>query len=272
MDILIAIVLAGVLASTLGVLIAQTTTGVALWPLPVVRRFSWSIDGIAAITSIVLVILAYAVLPWSFNPASRRIWVGHPALMWVLVEGAFLAPVFAGLLAPVPLAARATIREAQVNLAGRLVLWLVAGSLLWSGAGWTGLEVLGRAVLLLAGVVAAAAAAGLGPFEPDVSLSPAGAEEGLDATERWLARVARHMRAGLALALFVTSVVPGREVVQPAVASIIAVALFSVLIAGLRQARRVLPRLTLHATMQWCLWRILPIVLAAIVYLEVVSR
>lgn len=272
MDILIAIGLAFMMASGLSILIAWVITGVRIWPAPSIKRFPQSVDGWAALVCIVLVVLAFAALPWPFHPASDQSWMGHPALIGVLVESAFLAPVFAGLLASSPLAARAVIREAQVNGAGRLALWVAAGSLLWGDTGWTGLEALGRIVLFVAGLVAVAAAAGLGPFEPDTSLSPSGAEEGLDERERWLAYVARHMRASLALALFVVSVVPGTEVVQPTIALIIVIALFAVLIAGLRRARRTLPRVTLHTTVHWCLWYMLPVALITSVYLELVTR
>jgi hypothetical protein len=272
MDILIAIGLACVMASGLSLLIARAITGVNIWSAPSVRHFPRSIDGWTALVCIVLVILAFAVLPWPLHPAGDQSWVGHPVLIGGLVEGAFLVPAFAGLLASSPLAARAVSRETQVNSAGRLALWVASGSLLWGDVGWTGLEVLGRIVLFVAGAVAVSAAAGLGPFVPDASLSPSGAEEGLDAHERWLAYTARHMRASLALALFVVGVVPGAEVVQPGIASVIAIALFVVLIVGLRRARRTLPRLTLHAAVRWCLWRVLPVALIAIVYLELVAR
>lgn len=272
MDIILAIGLAFVLASSLSIMIAWAITGAHIRSVPSMRRFPQSIDGWVALVCMVLVVLAFAALPWPFHPASDHAWVGHPVLIGGLVEGAFLAPAFAGLLASSPLAARAVMREAQVNGAGRLALWVAIGSLLWGDVGWTGLEVLGRIVLFVAGAVAVAAAAGLGPFMPDVSLSPSGPEEGLDVHERWLAQAAHHMRASLALGLFVVSVVPGMEAAQPGIASIIAVALFAVLIVGLRRARQTLPRLTLHTTMHWCLWRMLPVALIANVYLELVAK
>lgn len=271
MDILIAIVLAVALSSGLGMLIARTVTRVDIWTLPAVRRLPQSVDGFAAMGCIVLVILAFAVLPWPLHPASDHAWVGHPALLLALIEGAFFAPVFAGLLASSPLAARAVMREAQVNAAGRLALWVAAGNALWGSAGWTGLEVLGRIILFIVGGMAVVAAAGLGPFAPDTSLSPSGAEEDLDESERWLAHMARHMRAGLMLTFFVISVVPGPKVVQPIIALIIAIAIGAVLVAGLRQVQQTLPRLTLHATVRWCLWRMLPVAVVASAYLELVA-
>jgi hypothetical protein len=272
MNIVMTLILAVLLATGLGLAVVPAMNGAGLVLRLPKRRFPPGIDSLASGVSIVLTVLTYAALPWPLHPAGGSSWVGHPALVWALVEGAFLAAAFAGLLAPSPLAARAALREAQVNMAGRLVLWVVAGSLLWGGVGWSALEVLGRALLFLVGVVAVAAAAGLGPFAPDASLAPSGAEEGLDAGERWLAQMARQMRAGLALALFVVGILPGSDVVQPWIAAMIALALFAVLLVGLRQARRTLPLAPLHTTVRWCLLRALPAALIVNVYLQLAVR
>lgn len=271
MHIVITLILAVLLATGLSIAVtpAINSAGLAL-RLPK-RRFPTSIDSLASGTSVVLTILAYVALPWPLHPAGASPWVGHPALVWALVEGAFLVPAFAGLLVPSPLAARATLREAQVNMAGRLVLWVVVGSSLWGDVGWGALEVLGRLCLFLVGVVTVAAAAGLGPFAPDTSLAPSGAEAGLDVGERWLAQLARQMRAGLALALFVVGILPGSDIVQPWIAAMMALALLAVLLAGLRQARRTLPLASLHTTMRWCLLRALPVTLIVNVYLHLAA-
>ena len=272
MNIAVTLILAVLLAAGLGIAVTPAINGAGLALRPPKRRFPPGIDSLASGVSVALTVLAFAALPWPLHPAGASLWVGHPALVWALVEGAFLAAAFAGLLAPSPLAARAALREAQVNLAGRLALWIVVGSSLWGGVGWGALEVLGRAFLFLVGMVAVAAAAGLGPFAPDASLAPSGAEEGLDAGERWLAQMARQMRAGLALALFVVGILPGSDVVQPWIAAMIALALFAVLLAGLRQARRTLPLAPLHTTVRWCLLRALPAALIVNVYLQLAVR
>jgi hypothetical protein len=272
MNIVVTLILAVLLAAGLGIAVAPAMNGAGLVLRLPKRRFPPGIDSLASGVSIVLTVLTYAALPWPLHPAGGSSWVGHPALVWALVEGAFLASAFAGLLALSPLAARAALREAQVNMAGRLVLWVVVGSLLWGDVGWNALEVLGRAFLFLVGVVAVAAAAGLGPFAPDASLAPSGAEEGLDADERWLAQMARQMRAGLALALFVVGILPGSDVVQPWIAAMIGLALFAVLLAGLRQARCTLPLAPLHTTVRWCLLRALPAALIVNVYLQLAVR
>jgi len=272
MNIAVTLILAVLLAAGLGIAVTPAINGAGLALRPPKRRFPPGIDSLASGVSVALTVLAYAALPWPLHPADASLWVGHPALVWALVEGAFLASAFASLLALSPLAARAALREAQVNMAGRLVLWVVVGSLLWGDVGWNALEVLGRAFLFLVGVVAVAAAAGLGPFAPDASLAPSGAEEGLDADERWLAQMARQMRAGLVLALFVVGILPGSDVVQPWIAAMIALALFAVLLAGLRQARRTLPLAPLHTTVRWCLLRALPAALIVNVYLQLAVR
>ncbi|MGQ9548567.1 MAG: hypothetical protein ACUVSY_11185 [Roseiflexus sp.] len=272
MNIVLTLILAILLAAGLGIAVALAINGVGFALRLPKRRCPVSIDSLVSIVSITLIVLAYAVLPWPLHPAGASAWVGQPALVWVLVEGAFLVSAFAGLLAPSPSAARAALREAQVNVAGRLALWVVVGSSLWSGVGWSALEVLGRAFLFLVGVVVVAASAGLGPFAPDTSLAPSGAEEGLGTDERWLAQMARQMRAGLVLALFVVGILPGSDVVQPQIAAIIAPALLAVLLAGLRQARRTLPLAPLHTTVHWCLWRALPVALIGSVYLHLMAR
>ena len=272
MNIAVTLILAVLLAAGLGIAVTPAINGAGLALRPPKRRFPPGIDSLASGVSVALTVLAFAALPWPLHPADASLWVGHPALVWALVEGAFLASAFASLLALSPLAARAALREAQVNMAGRLVLWVVVGSLLWGDVGWNALEVLGRAFLFLVGVVAVAAAAGLGPFAPDASLAPSGAEEGLDADERWLAQMARQMRAGLVLALFVVGILPGSDVVQPWIAAMIALALFAVLLAGLRQARRTLPLAPLHTTVRWCLLRALPAALIVNVYLQLAVR
>jgi hypothetical protein len=74
------------------------------------------------------------------------------------------------------------------------------------------------------------------------------------------------------LALFVVGILPGSDVVQPWIAAMIALALFAVLLAGLRQARRTLPLAPLHTTVRWCLLRALPAALIVNVYLQLAVR
>lgn len=261
------LLLAPALAVGLGALVAAIATGDRIRLHPPERHLALSADALTALVSIVLAALAFAVLPWPLHPAGAGDWVGHPSLVWVMVEGAFLVPLLTGLLAPSPLAMRAALRDAQISAAGRIVVWLVIGGSLWSGAGWEAYELPGRGLLLVAGLMAIAAVAGIGPFAPDDTLAPAGAEEGADAVARWLASLARHVRGGLAVALLVAGVIPGPAVVQPVPALLLALGLFVVVTLGLRQVRLALPRFTLHMALRWCLWRALPVGLAGVLYL-----
>jgi hypothetical protein len=273
MNIAVTLILAVLLAAGLGIAVTPAINGANLVLRLPKRRFPTGIDSLASGVSVALTVLAFAALPWPLHPAGASLWVGHPALVWALVEGAFLAvgvrrspgAVAAGSTRSAPRGAGehggtpGTVGCGWEFVVGRRV-------------GWNALEVLGRAFLFLVGVVAVAAAAGLGPFAPDASLAPSGAEEGLDAGERWLAQMARQMRAGLALALFVVGILPGSDVVQPWIAAMIALALFAVLLAGLRQARRTLPLAPLHTTVRWCLLRALPAALIVNVYLQLAVR
>lgn len=255
-----------ILAPGLGVAVARVAAGHHASIAPP-GRFVVSADNLASLASILLVALALAMLPWPLHPAGDRSWIGRTVLLWAVIEGAFLIPLAVGLLSPVPRASRAVVREAQINAAGRLVLWFAAGSSLWSGADWSPATIPGRILLAIGGVMAVAAATGLGPFAPDRALASAGPDEGLDENSRWWATLARHSRAGLMLALLVVSILPSANVVQPVLALLLAVAFFTAALLALRQARLILPQYTLSMTLQWCFWRALPIALAGNLYL-----
>lgn len=224
-------------------------------------------DGMAGLVSIVLAALALALLPWPFHPAAGRLGAGHPLALWVALEGAFLAPVLPGLRAPSPPAARAAIREAQIGAAGRFVLWLAIGTALWFGAGWSYAALPGRALAALAGVMALPAAAGVGPFAAERSLSAAGAEEGLDEATAGLLRFARTLRGAVVLAMVVVVMLPPA---QPWVALLLIAALFILVALLLRYVSTALPRVTLPAALRWCWWRALPLAIAGMVYLIVI--
>src|SRR5262245_24764555 len=92
-------------------------------------RFGWlrsaawgSLDGLLSVASMLLSALALALLPWPLHPAAGWAWLDSPVALWAALEGAFLLPLLAGLLAPSPLGARAATREAQINVAGRSVV------------------------------------------------------------------------------------------------------------------------------------------------------
>jgi hypothetical protein len=229
----------------------------------------WSLDGLLSLASIMLAALTLALLPWPLHLAPSWAWIGSPVVLWAALEGAFLLPLLAGLLAPNALAERAASREAQISLAGRCVIWLAIGLALWAGAGWNTRELPGRALALLAGLLALPAAIGSGPFSAERSLSAAGAEEGLDEATASLVRFARTARgAALLAALIVASLPP--ELFQPWVVLLVIAGLFLLIALLLNRAAGALPRLTLPAALHWCWWRALPLAVVGLIYLIVV--
>lgn len=219
--------------------------------------------------SIALMAFGLVLLPWPLHPAANWPWVGHLALLWVVIEGAFLLPLLPGLRSAAPLVVRAASREAQVGVAGRAVIWLSIGLALAQAGAWSLLDLPGRAVLLLAGLLALPAAASVGPFGAERNLNLVGMEQGLDNLSTVLLCFARTARAaGLLAALIVASLhtVP----TQPLFALLIMLALFVVMLLLLRQTAA-LPRLTLPAALRWCWWRALPLAVIAFVYLGLVG-
>lgn len=271
MEIALAILLYPGLA--LAIVLALLFGWLATGRLPAVRPrgVGLSADGLAAAASVLLAALALALLPWPLHPAARWSWIASasPLVFWSALEGAFLAPLVAGLLAPAPLAARAASREAQIGIAGRLVIWLAIGSALWMGAGWQPAALPGRGLAALAGLLALPAAIGAGPFGPERSLSAAGAEEGLDEATAGLLRFARTLRGAALLAALIVASLP-LALVQSWVGLLLIAALFVVVALALRGLAAGLPRLTLPGALRWCWWRALPLAVAGLVYLAIV--
>jgi hypothetical protein len=231
------------------------------------RGAAWgSLDGLLSLASILLAALTLALLPWPLHPAAGWAWAGRPAALWAAIEGAFLLPLLAGLLAPAALGERAASREAQMSIAGRCVIWLAIGVALWAGAGWGARALPGRALVALAGLLALPAAIGAGPFGAERSLNAAGAEEGLDEDTASLVRFARTARgAALLAALIVASLPPA--LFQPWVALLLIAGLFILVALLLNRVAGALPRLTLPAALRWCWWRALPLAVAGLIYL-----
>src|SRR5215212_102423 len=235
------------------------------------RGAAWaSLDGLLSLASIALAALTLALLPWPLHPAAGWAWVGSPAALWAALEGAFLLPVLAGLLAPTSLGQRATSREAQISVAGRCVVWLAIGVALWAGAGWAARELPGRALAGLAGLLALPAAIGVGPFGAERSLNAAGAEEGLDEATASLVRFARTARGAALLAVLIVASMP-TALFQPWVALLLIAGLFILVGLLLNRVAVALPRLTLPAALRWCWWRALPPALVGLLYLIVIS-
>ena len=231
------------------------------------RRAAWgSLDGLLSLASMLLAALALALLPWPLHLAADWAWIGRPIALWAALEGAFLLPLLAGLLAPTALGERATSREAQISVAGRCVVWLAIGLALWSGAGWAARELPGRVLALLAGLLALPAAIGAGPFGAERSLNAAGAEEGLDEATASLVRFARTARGAALLAVLIVASLPP-ALFQPWVTLLLFAGLFMLVALLLNRIAGALPRMTLPAALRWCWWRALPLAVIGLIYL-----
>ncbi len=221
------------------------------------------------VVSIMLMAFGLALLPWPLHPAADWPWLGRLALLWVVIESAFLLPLLPGLRSAAPLVVRAASREAQLGVAGRAIIWLAMGLALANGGAWSLLDLPGRAGLLLAGLLALPAAVGVGPFGAERNLNLTGMAQGLDDATAALLRFAHSTRAaGLLAALIVASLrtVP----TQPLFALLIMLALFVVMLLLLWQTAA-LPRLTLPTALRWCWWRALPLAVIAFVYLGLIG-
>jgi hypothetical protein len=256
-----------VLALALGLLLGWL--GERRLPLarPPSPRALLTLDGAAASASMLLAGLALALLPWPYHLAASWPLIGQPVALWCALEGSFWLAQLAGALAPAPLAARGAARELQMSAAGRCVVWLAIGCALWGGAGWSLIALPGRLLVGLAGALALPAAIGAGPFGAELSLSAAGAEEGLDEGPAALVRLARQARGAALLAALAVASAPRPPAAQPWASLLLIIALFAVAALLLRQMSAAMPRLTLPAALRWCWWRALPLALAGLSYM-----
>lgn len=228
-----------------------------------------SLSSLSGLVSIILSTVALAALPWPFHPAADYGWVASPLVLWFCLEGAYMVPLVPGLLSRSPLASREVIREAQISIAGRFVLWLAIGVALWSGIGWDMLMLPARVLAALAGLLALPAAAGIGPFSAERSVSVGGAETGLDEATSDLLRFARTMRGAVLVATLVTASFP-YNLLNPMAALLLSMLLFLIILVLLRRVALSLPRLPLPSALRWCWWRALPLAVAGLVYLILV--
>lgn len=267
------IMLAWLLYPGLGLLIALT---LALWGLTgeraLTRRLSigqalGSADGLAALASLALALAALALTPWPLHPAAEQPGVGNLSLIWAALTGAVLLPQLAGLLAQGALAQRAVSRDMQINIAGLVIVILALGTLLTTEVTLRMLP--GRLLALFGGLAAVPAAAGLGPFAPERSLSPRGAEEGLDGPTAGLLRFVRAARGAVMLGILSALAAPPPLTV-PLLGLLIALTLYISSVLTIRVVVG-LPRLTLANALRWC-WRPALIMVAlGMTYTAVVS-
>lgn len=258
-----------VLALGLSVLYTVLITGrrPLLPPSPV----AWlrNADGVLNSAGIVLAGLGVALVPWPYHPLAP----GDTAWFWAwgALEGAFLLPLLPALASGHPLLARAAIREAQIGVVGRALLWVALAAALLLRTEWSMEALPAHLLALLAALFAFPAAIGWGPFTSETSITPAGTDLGLDAPGRALAAFARAVRHAALLGVALVALLP-LTLTQPWVGLVLIGAAFALVCVLLRQLAATWPRLPLPDALRLCWLRALPLSLAALVYLAVVRQ
>ncbi|MCX7790808.1 MAG: hypothetical protein N2378_09235 [Chloroflexaceae bacterium] len=267
----LALLVAGVLypglltAIALGALFGLLARGRARWPLS--GGFA-SREGLAAMVSVLGAGLALAMLPWPLHPAS-----GAAAWPWAWAgfELAFLLPLAPALATGLPVVARAAIREAQLGVLARAVIWLALGPALAAHADWRVATVPGRLLALAAALLVFPAATGWGPFGAEESITPGGTTAGLPEATRALDAWARDVRAGALLAAIVVAGLPV-VVSLPGPGLLVVSAGFASICLLLRRLEGRIPRLSLPDALRLGLVWALPIAAIALVALSMAER
>jgi hypothetical protein len=230
-------------------------------------------EGLLCGISVLLVAVGMAFVPWPLHPMQ----VVHPArwlLVWGGLEGAFLLALLPALIAGPPFVVRAAIREAQIGVAGRTLLWLALASSFQLANDWNLIAANGHSPLLVhvLAIVAAAfafpVAVGWGPFGSETSITPGGTEQGLDQQTTHMARIARHVRMAGLLAVALVALLP-LALVSPLVALGMLLGGFVLVSFILRRFSGVYPRMSLPHIFRMCWWRVVPPGVAAVIYLAV---
>lgn len=239
-----------------------------------IMRPAWnSTEGYVQAVSIVLAACGLALLPWPWHPAPDMVvWLWA----WGALEAAFLLPLLPALLVSSPPIVRAAMRAAQMGVLGRAMLWvgLAVGLLLhtnWQLIGPDGQwPVLAHALALLTAILAFPVAIGWGPFAPETSITPAGAEDGLNGATMEFVRAAEDIRVAALLAASLVSLLPVGILPAP-LALVLILVVFGAVSVGLKRLTGRFVRLTLPAALQLCLWRTLPLGIAAVIALGLVA-
>lgn len=270
MQILIALILyPGVVALAASGVLLAFASGVRIPRLGAFASIHRTAEGVSILMSLALLTFGAALLPLPIHPALGRWLVGKLPLAWALIEAAFLLPLLPGLISRRPLEARAASRAAQLGIAGRAVFWIAATAAMLTGTSLIDLP--GRLLALVTGLMVLPAAAGLGPFGPEQSLAQAQQPGELDGATQALLPFVRNIQAAvLVLALAATVVPPvwasGAQALIGA-GSVIALVLLAGLLLTQIAGR---PRLTLPMGLHWCWRRALPLALASLVYVMIV--
>lgn len=270
MDILFAYIIypglipTAILAVLFGLLVTKRRP---VMPPDGLRTLFMTIDGFAALLSILLAISAMMYMPWPHNPAYTT--VAGPLLMWAAMEAAYLIPSLVAQTSPSPLIVRGAARSLQIGLAGRIVIWCAVGALYWADQNWSLSHIPAVLLALVAALLAFPAAIGLGMFRNDTALTGV-MTTGLDLSTVAMMQIAADVRATVLIAAITTRLIP-EQLVSNGYVAIVAIIAVTVLCMGImRFLIRNQPFATLSAALRWCWWRALPPAILALLYLQFV--
>lgn len=250
-------------AIVLGALFGLLVRSRPRWP---VRGAFASREALAATGSVLGAGLALATLPWPLNPVSAA--AAWP-WAWAGFEVAFLLPLAPALATGLPAVARAAIREAQLGVLARAVIWLALGPALAAHADWRAATAPGHLLALAAALLVFPAATGWGPFSGEESITPGGTAAGLPDAARALDSWARDVRAAALLAAIVVAGLPV-AVSLPGLGLLVAGAGFASIGLILRRVEGRVPRFSLPDALRLGLLWALPLAALASVVLSAV--
>lgn len=231
-------------------------------------------EGLLTGLSMLLAAVGLVFLPWPFHPMDLSSEPGIWILAWGALEGAFLLALLPGLIAGSPPVVRSAIREGQAGVAGRTLLWLAMAIALLLHQDWTlaashGYSpLLNHILALLASAFALPIAIGWGPFHTETGLAPGGIEQGLDRDTTRLVHSVRGVRTAALIAAALVALMPV-SVGPPAIGVVMVLTAFLTVTLVLNKFTGMLPRLSLAQILRTCWWRVLPLAMAALLYLVV---
>ncbi|MCS6889748.1 hypothetical protein [Chloroflexus sp.] len=207
--------------------------------------------GWLALATLALIASGLTGLPWPWHPAPRPFgWLGA----WALLEIAAWLPLWPALSSGTPRLVRAAVREAQIGVLGRAILWSTAALSFASAGSINGWTLSGHLLVWIAGLFSLPAAINWGPFGPEPSLGPRGITEGLPARPAAALTFARETLAAALVAVVWIAGLP-RELLPPWASLSVIAGGSAVTILGLGWLQGRLPRLSvpaaIRATVMW---------------------
>lgn len=256
---LAALVFPGLLSAlALGVIVRVLRGRGAVWP----RSLAGNREALAALASMLLAGGGLALMPWPGHPAGAATsWLGA----WLLFELAFLFPILAVLPAGTPHVVRAAVREAQLGVAARGLLWAILTAGLSDPATWSPLVLPLRVLALFAALAAFLPAVGWGVFSTEQQVTPGGSGAGLPPATQTMLDIAQDVRAAALLAAVLVAALP-TQVGAVWLGLVQVLAGFLVVVLLLRRFAGFFPRLPLRAALRYC-WVVVAPLAAGVVLL-----